>query len=226
MREIFRTVMTDHFAGKPAPAHAWLLLADTPFDSDPEFLGDFCDEILHQGTCDERTHEGVPLLVALAADDRVPPRERMSLVSLLFAIGTVTDRQEAGCWPETPPHAHPRGEERARAAVEAALPRLLARWETEHVGVRMALASLAAAFPSAGPSQELLPGLRTLAARYRGRTVPGDYVRLAGTITVGDRKNVLTAVEALTTRYWSPTHRPAPLTGRALHLLEQMLRRL
>ncbi|GAA0272442.1 hypothetical protein GCM10010302_07550 [Streptomyces polychromogenes] len=226
LREIFRTVMTDRFAGRPAPAHAWLLLTDTPFDSDEEFLSDFSHEILHQGTCNGHTHEGVPLLVALATDDRVPPRERMSLVSFLFSIATVTDRQEAACWPETPPHADPRAEARARAAVEAALPQLLARWETEHAGVRMALAALAAAFPSAVPSQDLLPGLRTLARTYPGWTLPGDYVRLAGTITVGDRTNVLTAVEALTSQYWSPTHRPAPLTGRALHLLDQMLRRL
>ncbi|THA80272.1 hypothetical protein [Streptomyces sp. A0592] len=223
IREIFRTVVTDRFADRPAPAQAELLFADAPFDSDREFLGDFYNEILHQDTCNELTHEGVPLLAALAADDRVPPRERMSLVSLLFSIATVTERHEAECWPQAHPHADPAGEERARVAVEAALPQLLNRWETECVTVCLALTALAAAFPSAGTSQDLLPSLRTLAGQYPGWTLPGDYVRLAGTITVGKRENLLTAVEALTSQNWIPTVRSARLTGRALHLLDQML---
>ncbi|MDH6544862.1 hypothetical protein [Streptomyces sp. SPB4] len=226
IREIFRTVVADRFADGSAPAHAELLFADVPFDSDGEFLGDFCNEILHQDTCNEQTHEGVPLLAVLAADDRVPPRERMSLVSLLFSIATVTERHEAECWPRTHPHADPAGEERSRASVQVALPQLLARWETECVTVRLALAAVAAAFPSAGASQDLLTGLRALAGQYPGWTLPGDYVRLAGTITVGNRENVLTAVEALTSQNWRPTARSAPLTGRALHLLDQMLGQL
>ncbi|WP_405566700.1 hypothetical protein OG317_00370 [Streptomyces sp. NBC_01167] len=226
IREIFRTVVTGRFADRPAPAHAELLFADAHFDSDGEFLGDFYNEILHQDTCNEHTHKGVPLLAVLAADDRVPPLERMSLVSLLFSIATVTDRHEAECWPQTHPHANPAGEERSRASVEAVLPQLLARWETEYVTVRLALAGIAAAFPSTGASQDLLPSLRTLAGQNPGWALPGDYVRLAGTITVGKRVNILTAVEALTSQHWSPTARSAPLTGRALHLLDQMLSQL
>ncbi len=168
------------------------MFADAAFASDREFVGDLHNEILHQDTCNESTHEGVPLLAVLAADDRVPAA----------------------------------GEQRSRASVEAVLPQLLARWETECVTVRIALAAIAAAFPSADASQDLLPGLRMLAGRYPGRTLPGDYVRLAGTIAVGKRGCVLTAVEALTGQNWSPTVRSAPLTGRALHLLDQMLSRL
>ncbi|MFD7838296.1 hypothetical protein [Streptomyces sp. NPDC059761] len=168
----------------------------------------------------------MPLLAVLADDDRVPPHERTSLVSLLFSIATVTDRHEAECWPQTHPPANPAGEERSRASVEAALPQLLARWETECVTVRLALAAIAAAFPTAGASQDLLPGLRMLARQHPGWTLPGDYVRLAGTITVSKRENILTAVEALTSQNWSPTARSAPLTGRALHLLDQMLSQL
>lgn len=70
----------------------------------------------------EHTYEGVPLLAVLAAVDRVPPLERMSLVSLLFSIATVTDRHEAECWPQTHPHANPAGEEHSRASVEASWP--------------------------------------------------------------------------------------------------------
>ncbi|MFD7557419.1 hypothetical protein ACFV9E_23130 [Streptomyces sp. NPDC059835] len=226
IREIFRTVVTDRIADRQAPAHAELLFADTPFDSDREFLGYFYNEILHQDTCNEHTHEVVPLLAVLATDDRVPPHERMSLVSLLFSIATVTDRHEAECWPQRHPQANPAAEERSRVFVEAALPQLLARWETECVTVRLALAAIAAAFPAAGASQHLLPSLRTLAGQYPGWTLPGDYVRLAGTITVGKRENILAAVEALTSQKWSPTVRSATLTGRALHLLDQMLSQL
>lgn len=50
-----------------------------------------------------------------------------------------------------------------------------------------------------------MPRLRTLAGQYPGWTLSGDYVRLAGTMTVGKRENVLTAVEALTSQNWSPT---------------------
>ncbi|MBT2540568.1 hypothetical protein J7E99_07610 [Streptomyces sp. ISL-44] len=67
----------------------------------------------------EHTYEGVPLLAVLAAVDRIPPLERMSLVSLLFSIATVTDRHEAQCWPQTHPHANPAGEEHSRASDEA-----------------------------------------------------------------------------------------------------------
>ncbi|MFD9081710.1 hypothetical protein [Streptomyces erythrochromogenes] len=219
-------MLTDGFADRPALAHAELLFANAPYDSDRELLGDFYNEILHQDTCSEHTHEGVPLLAVLAADDRVPPRERMSLVSLLFSIATVTERHEAECWPQRHPHANPAGEERSRASVEAVLPQLLERWETECVTVRLALAAIAAAFPSAGASEDLLPRLRTMAGQYPGWTLPGDYVRLAGTIAVGRRENLLTAVESLTRQNWSPTARSAPLTGRALHLLDQMLSQL
>ncbi|MFI1652919.1 hypothetical protein ACH4XT_39150 [Streptomyces avidinii] len=72
----------------------------------------------------------MPLLAVLAADDRVPLLERMSLVSSLFSVVTVTDRHEAECWPQVHPHANPAGEERSRASDEAALPQLLERWET------------------------------------------------------------------------------------------------
>ncbi|MFJ8013788.1 hypothetical protein [Streptomyces sp. NPDC096339] len=34
IREIFRTVVTDRFADRPAPAHPELVFADAPFDSD------------------------------------------------------------------------------------------------------------------------------------------------------------------------------------------------
>ncbi|MFF4323234.1 hypothetical protein [Streptomyces sp. NPDC001568] len=90
----------------------------------------------------------------------------------------------------------------------------------------MALAAIAAALPSADASQDLLPELRTPAGEFPGWTLPGDYVRLAGTITVGNRQSVLTAVEALARLNWRPTARSAPLVGRALHLLDQMLGRL
>ncbi|MFI8339204.1 hypothetical protein ACIF8W_03870 [Streptomyces sp. NPDC085639] len=146
IREIFRTVVTDGFEGRPAPAHAELLFADAAFASDREFLGDFSNEILHQDTCNELTHEGVPLLAVLATDDRVPPLERMSLVSSLFSIATVSERHAAACRPQAHPRANPAGEERARASVDAVLPQLLARWETECVTVRIALAAMAVAF--------------------------------------------------------------------------------
>ncbi|MEW1639074.1 hypothetical protein AB0469_34085 [Streptomyces sp. NPDC093801] len=227
IRETFRTVVADHFADAPAPApvHAELLFCDAPFDSDDDFLCDFYNEILHQGTCDGRTHEGVALLAVLATDDRVPPSMRMSLVHLLFRIATVTGHDEAESWPQPRSCGNPAAEARARAAVREAVPRLLARWEAEPVIVRMPLTALAAAFPTTEAAQALLPQLRTLAGRYRGRTLPGDYVRLAGTI-VGRRENLLTAVELLTSQDWSPTVRSAPLPGRAVHLLRQMLERL
>ncbi|MFD9160897.1 hypothetical protein ACFVZ8_02630 [Streptomyces sp. NPDC059558] len=71
----------------------------------------------------------------------------------------MSERHEAACRPQAHPRANPAGEERARASVEAALPQLLARWETECATVRIVLAAIAAAFPSADASQGLLPGL-------------------------------------------------------------------
>ncbi|MFI8448751.1 hypothetical protein [Streptomyces erythrochromogenes] len=223
IREIYRAVAADHFAEGAAPRHAALLFSDDSFASEEEFLGDFSNEILHQDTCGEFTHEGVPLLAALAIDDRVPIPQRMSLVSLLFSIATVADRHEAGCRPRPRSCPAPAAESRARASVQEVVPRLLERWEAESAGVRLALTAIAAAFPATEAARALLPGLRALALRYPGRTLPGDYVRLAGTMIVGERENVLGAVEALTSAHWSPTARSAPLTGRSLHLLDQML---
>ncbi|MFD5618669.1 hypothetical protein [Streptomyces yangpuensis] len=202
------------------------MYAEGSFDSEREFLGDFYGEILHQDTCDEFTHEGVPLLAAFAIDDRVPSLERMSMVSLLFAIATVADRHEADCRPRARSHAAPAAEARARASVQEVVPRLLERWDAECVGVRMALTAIAAAFPTTAAARALLPRLRASAARYPGWTLPGDFVRLAGVMTVGRREHVLAAVEALTRDYWNPTARAAPVTGRSLHLLDQMLSRI
>ncbi|MFV5994985.1 hypothetical protein ACNPQM_21620 [Streptomyces sp. NPDC056231] len=225
IRRTFRDVIADRLPG-PQPPQAAMLFepsADPHWANDIFFLGDFYNAILHQDTCQPHTADGVALLTALAVDDRIPPQHRFQTVVLLFHIATVADRHLARCWPDTPPHADPGSEDRAREAVRSCTPDLLARWAVECPSVRLALAGLAVVFPTDRTLPALTPRLQGFADQHRQGTDIGDYVRFALVLAARDDHHTLTAVETLTDAYWKGTTRRAPTRARALHLLGQML---
>ncbi|WAZ19035.1 hypothetical protein STRCI_000055 [Streptomyces cinnabarinus] len=225
IRRIFRDVVSDRLKGPHPPQAAMLFdpLADPFWKDDGRFLGDFYNAILHQDTCQQGTAGGVALLAVLAVDDRVPARRRFDAVDLLFCAATVTERKLAGCWPDTPPHADPDSEDRARRAVQSCTPDLLARWSAECPAVRLALAGLAVVFPTARTLPALTPRLQGFTEQHPPGTDIGDYVRFVLTLAAQDDNQTLACVEDFTDAYWKGTSRSAPTRARALHLLGQML---
>ncbi|MFF7214774.1 hypothetical protein ACFZAU_30240 [Streptomyces sp. NPDC008238] len=229
IRRIFRDVIADRVPERDRPSQAHMLfmpVADPSWDDDRWFLGDFYNGILHQDTCQASTAEGLVLLAVLAGDDRVPARERVGLVNVLFSAATVAERHQASCWPDTPPHADPESEARARAVVGSRAPELLARWQAECPAVRLALAALAVVFPTARTLPALTARLRPFLARHPPGTDVGDYVRFVLVLAARNADETLVAVEGYTDIYWYGTFRQAPTRARAFHLLEQMLSRV
>lgn len=228
IRRIFRDVITDRVDG-PRPPQAAMLFeptADPWWKDDRSFLGDFYNDILHQDTCQPDTADAVPLLAALAADDRVPARQRFEAVDLLFNIATVTERHLATSWPHLPPHADPASEDHARTAVQSCITDLLARWRLECPAVRLALASLAVLSPTARTQPALTPRLQGFVDQHPRGSDIGDYVRFLLVLAARDDDRTLTAVETFTTARWKGTFRAAPTHARAVHLLGQMLSRV
>jgi hypothetical protein len=229
IRRIFRDVVADRLPEDTMPPQAALLFTehhDPHWTSDRFFLGDFYNVILHQDTCRASTAAGIPMLAALAIDDRVPARQRFDLVDLLFSAATAAERHQAASWPQTPRHADPDAESRSRAAVQAHVPELLARWSHECAAVRLALAALAVAFPTERTLPALTSRLRGFAGSFTDGTDIGDYIRFTLVLASQDPDRILHAVETLTDAYWKGTTRTAPLQGRAFHLLAQMLSRV
>ncbi|MFC8717749.1 hypothetical protein [Kitasatospora sp. NPDC057198] len=224
IRQLFRDVIADRL---PAPRpHRAAMLFDAeidPFWDDRSFLGDFYDEILHQDTCRPATADGLVLLAVLAADDRVPARHRFQAVHLLFRAATVAERHLAETWPDSPPHADPDSEARARSAVQVRTPDLLNRWPVECPAVRLALAGLAVVFPTDRTLPALAPRLQGFTNQHRQGTDIGDYVRFVLVLASRDEDRIRTATENLTDAYWAGTAREVPTRTRALHLLGQML---
>ncbi|MFH7594753.1 hypothetical protein WDV06_06535 [Streptomyces racemochromogenes] len=228
IRRLFRDVVADRLPD-PLPPQAAMLFdswVDPFWTDDRFFLGDFYSEILHQDTCQPGTADGVPLLAALAVDDRVPPQERFGAIILLFRTATVTDRHLADCWPHTPGDSDPVSEGRARTAVRTCTPDLLARWAVECPAVRLALAGLAVVFPTARTLPALTPRLRGFVERHPQGTDIGDYVRFVLVMAAQNDERTLATVESLTDVFWHGTSRRAPTPARALHLLGQMLNRV
>lgn len=169
------------------------------------------------------TADGVPLLAAIAGDDRVPGRHRFDAVDLLFDIATVSHRHRAQCWPDLPPHMDAASEEAARTAVHAQVSELLARWGRECPAVRLALAAFAVVSPTERTLAALTPRLKGFIDRHAAGTDIGDYARFVLVLAAGDDGATLATVESLTEACWKGTARDALLHGRALHLLQQML---
>ncbi|MCP2310998.1 hypothetical protein [Kitasatospora paracochleata] len=228
IRRTFRTVAIDRFGGRSMPVQAALLFGPEfgPWRSESEFLGEFYNEIHHQDTCDTYTAEGVRLLTALAVDDRVPPRDRFDLVRMLLSIATEADRHTAEYWPGRHPQADAAAASRARSAVEVRLAGILARWDTECLGVRLGLAALAAAFPAAPAAVNLLPKVEAFAEAHRQDSRIAGYLRFVLILAGAKDNQVFAEVESLTGSYWRATHRDAPVPARAVHLLDQMLVRM
>jgi hypothetical protein len=182
IRRVFRDVIADRLTD-PLPPQAAMLFQSSvdPFWTDDRFfLGDFYNEILHQDTCQPGTADGVPLLAALAVDDRVPPQQRFEAIDLLFSTATVAGRYLADYWPNTPRHADPESEDRAREAVRSCTPDLLARWSAECPAVRLALAGLAVVFPTARTLPALTPRLRGFVEQHPQGTDIADHSRDGG----------------------------------------------
>ncbi|MFI6289621.1 hypothetical protein ACIBCM_33635 [Streptomyces sp. NPDC051018] len=224
IRQLFRDVIADRMPGPRPPQAAMLFDTETdPYGDDRSFLGDFSNEILHQDTCRPATADGLALLAALAADDRIPAPHRFQAVDLLFRAATVTERHLVESWPATPQHADPHSEARARSAVQAHTPDLLTRWSAECPAVRLALAALAVLFPTDRTLPALTPRLRTFTHQHPQGTDIGDYVRFVLVLAAQDDNQILTVTEKLTDTHWQGTARGAPIRPRALHLLGQML---
>ncbi|MFD6760542.1 hypothetical protein [Streptomyces roseolus] len=224
IRQLFRNVIADRLPGPRPPQAAMLFDSETdPYGDDRSFLGDFFNEILHQDTCRPDTADGLALVAALAADDRIPARHRFQAAGLLFSAATVAERHLAEAWPATPPHADPDSDTRARGAVQAHVPGLLSRWLAECPAVRLALAGLAAVFPTDRTLPALTPRLKTFLRRHPQGTDIGDYARFVLVPAAQDDGQTLAATEKLTDAYWTGTAREAPTQARALHLLGQML---
>jgi hypothetical protein len=214
IRRVFRDVIADRLTD-PRPPQAAMLFQSSidPFWTDDRFfLGDFYNEILHQDTCQPGTADGVPLLAALAVDDRVPPQQRFEAIDLLFSTATVADRHLADCWPNSPRHANPESEDRAREAVRSCTPDLLARWAAECPAVRLALAGLAVVFPTARTLPALTPRLQGFVEQHPPGTDIGDYVRFILVLAAENDDQTLGTVESLTDAYWAPPaeHRYQP----------------
>ncbi|MFI1658313.1 hypothetical protein ACH4ZU_25880 [Streptomyces sp. NPDC020472] len=224
LRQLFRDVIADRLPSPRPPQAAMLFDAEVaPYRDDQLFLGDFYNEILHQDTCQPATAGGLALLAALAVDDRIPARHRFQAVDLLFSAATVADRHLAEAWPATPQHTDPDSETRARSAVQAHVPHLLARWSAECPAVHLALTGLAVAFPTDRTLPALTPRLQTFLHQHPQGTDIGDYVRFALVLAAQDEDQTLTVTEKLTAAYWRGTARGVPTRARALHLLGQML---
>ncbi|WP_432251039.1 hypothetical protein ACRAR1_29365 [Streptomyces sanyensis] len=224
IRQLFRDVIADRVQTPRPPQAAMLFDGEVdPCWDDRSFLGDFSSEILHQGTCQPATADGLVLVTALAVDDRVPVRHRFQAVDLLFRAATVAERHLAETWPATPQHADPDSEARARNAVQAHVPTLLARWSAECPAVRLALAGLAVVFPTARTLPALTPRLRAFTHQHPQGTDIGDYVRFVLVLATQNDDQILTATERVTDAYWTGTARGVPTRPRAFHLLGQML---
>ncbi|MFF3123762.1 hypothetical protein ACFVRD_15695 [Streptomyces sp. NPDC057908] len=227
IRQLFRDVIADRLPDRRPPQAAILFGSEAdPSWNDRSFLADFYNEILHQDTCQPDTADGIPLLAALAVDDRVPARHRFQAVNLLFNAATVAERHLAESWPATPRHADPDSEARARIAVQSCTPDLLARWPAECPAVRLALGGLAVVFPTDRTLPALTPRLRGFADQHPSGTDIGDYVRFVLALAAQDDYQILAETERFTDAYWTGTARGVPALARALHLLGQMLTRV
>jgi hypothetical protein len=227
IRQLFRDVIADRMPGRRPPQALMLFGSEAdPCWDDRSFLADFYNEILHQDTCQPATADGLALVVALALDERIPARQRFQAVGLLFSAATVTERHLAETWPATPQHADPDSEARARSAVQARVPHLLARWPAECPAVRLALAGLAVVFPTDRTLPALTPRLQPFLHQHPQGTDIGDYVRFVLVLAAQDDYQVLAVTEKLTEAYWAGTARGVPTRARALHLLGQMLSKI
>lgn len=227
IRLLFRDVIADRMPERRPPQAA--LLFDSEIDpswDDRSFLTDLYNEILHQDTCQPDTADGIPLLAALAVDDRVPARHRFQAANLMFKAATVAERHLAESWPAIPRHADPGSEARTRIAVQSCTPDLLARWPAECPAVRLAFASLAVVFPTDRTLPALTPRLRGFADQHPSGTDIGDYVRFVLVLAAQDDAQILADTERFTDAYWTGTARAVPTLARALHLLGQMLTRV
>ncbi|KJY26857.1 hypothetical protein [Streptomyces sp. NRRL S-495] len=225
VRRLFRDVIADRLPPDGRPPHAAMLFGAEvdPCWDERTFLGDFCNEILHQDTCRPGAADGLVLLAHLATGDRVPARQRFEAVHLLFKAATVTERGLAEAWPATPKDADPDSEALARNAVRTRTPGLLTRWPAECPAVRLALAGLAVVFPTDRTLAALTPRLQGFVDRHPRGTGIGDYVRFVLVLATQDDDRILAATERFTDTCWTGTARGVPARARALHLLGRML---
>ncbi|HSA52065.1 MAG TPA: hypothetical protein VLH10_18415 [Yinghuangia sp.] len=123
---------------------------DEPFSDSEEFMHLWVETVSSDGQGSDVTAEAAPYVAALAADDAVAPPIRGSLLSML--LGTVADQHRNDvCCTDLCELAGGHETEDARATrltIEAEVPRLLARWDTETDANRLLLAALATLVPA------------------------------------------------------------------------------
>jgi hypothetical protein len=195
-----------------------------------EFMSELHNAVMHQDACYPHTAEAVPLVVALATDERLALSVREYAFGMLYSAASNGDRLIAyladklvadGDGFETWD-----GPQLTHAAVEAEAGGLFARWDREPGPIRMMLAGLAATFPPRAAASGLLKGLAEFTRRWEG-TARGATLALALAAARGDDEGTLAQITAVQAWHWqgplaggSPL---APARSRALYLLDEML---
>lgn len=230
LRRLFRSVVEDRYSGRPMPPGFDLLIDPVREEvrcDEAEFLNFFCHEIFHQGSYYAQTVSHVPLLVALATDDRVPARRRLGLVDLLFDIATGADNRRAESWPERSPFDDdPAVVAAAKAAVGGHVPVLLDRWAAECPAVQLVLAAVAVTFPTPRTHAALTARLAGFLDRFADDSHTAHLVRFILTMSSGSEIAILAAIEDFPEPRGRGPRADAPLLLRATHVLRARLRQV
>ncbi|MBR7828158.1 hypothetical protein KDK95_17710 [Actinospica sp. MGRD01-02] len=229
VREISRRLLGDpqaafDMAAPDGPGSGWV-----PGAAD-EFIGELHNAVMHQDACYPHTAEAVPLIVALATDERMPFSVRDYAYGMLYSAASNGDRLIAYLADKLIAEGDGievgDGLRLTHAAVQAEAASLFARWDREPGAIRMTLAALAATYPSQAAASGLLPELAEFAQRWAG-TYRGAALRLASAAAQADDQDTLAQVAAIESWHWkgplaggSPL---APARSRALYLLDEML---
>jgi hypothetical protein len=195
-----------------------------------EFMSELHNSVMHQDACYPHTSEAVPLIVALATDERMPFSVREYAYGMLYSAASNGDRLIAYLADKLVADGDgfdvPDGPRLTRAAVEAEADGLFARWDREPGPIRMMLAGLAATFPPRAAACDLLKGLAEFARRWEG-TARGAALDLALAAARGDDEGTLARIAAIQAWHWQgPLAGGSPLASarsRALYLLDEML---
>lgn len=211
-------------AAPDGPGNAWVP------GSSGEFMSELHNAVMHQDACYPHTAEAVPLIVALATDERLPFPVRDYAYAMLYYAASNGDRLIAYLADKLVAEGEglepPEGPRLTHAAVEAEAGSLFARWDREPGPIRMSLAGLAATYPSQAAACDLLPGLAEFTRRWQG-TGRGAALALALAAARGDDEATIGQITAIQAWHWQgPLAGASPLASarsRALYLLEELL---
>ncbi|HTJ67426.1 MAG TPA: hypothetical protein VL551_07855 [Actinospica sp.] len=211
-------------AAPQGPGGGWLP------ESPQEYVSELFNAVMHQDSCYPHTAEAVPLVAALATEERFSVSVRAQFYGMLWAGGSNADRLIAyfadkfvadGVGFEVPD-----GPRLTRDAVQAVVGELFGRWGREPGAIRKMLAGLAATFPAEAEAAGIILGLTEFAERWAG-TYRGAALRLALAAARADDADTLEQLAEIQAWHWqgplaggSPL---APARARALYLLDEIL---